>query len=382
MKRLLPFSLILASAALAHACSSSGSGASATTDTIEPTDENDGEAPVDTEDAGDPGDGGTPTGTVDPSGNPILLGTPAVVRSFAPAEGPPDFVDGPVWTPSRNSLFITLPYSANLTGGKGVLASFQIDGTIYTEHRVGDVDAGTGAVGNTVDKDGNLLTAEQKLITRTALPSGGVVPPPTLVAGGYGDAAAPTPFDGPNDLVVLSDGTIYVTDPGYNSAELPPFGHLYMIAPGAGVAQIAETYANNPAPNGIAVSKDEKSLFVGFTQPAIDGSILPFIRKYAIGPGGTLTDQGKLLELPVDSAPDGIAVDERDNIYVALKTGIAVFNSEGVPYGGASAKLPQTLIPSEPTGLAFGGPDRMSLFVTTKGGKVLKLRTAVAGLLH
>lgn len=381
MKRLLPYSLIFASAAVAYACSNSNDDPSAAPDNTEPTEEVDGEAPV-AEDAGDPGDGGVPPGTPDPTGNPILLGAPREVRTFTPAEGVPDFVDGPAWDPARSSLFVTLPYSANLAGGKGVLASFKIDGTSYTEHRVGDADAGTGAVGNTIDKDGNLVSAEQKMITRTALPAAGIVPPSTVVASGYGDAILPTPFDGPNDLVALTDGTIYVTDPGYNAAALPPVGHLYVILPGATVAQVAETYTNNPAPNGIAVSKDEKTLFVGFTEPAVDGSILPFIRKYAIGAGGALTDNGKLLEMPVGSAPDGIAVDEQNNIYVALKTGIAVFKATGEPYGGAAAKVPQTPIDGEPTGLAFGGPDKKTLFVTTKGGKVLELKTTVAGLRH
>jgi gluconolactonase len=381
MKRLLPYSLILASAAFAYACSNSDSKASGTSNT-EPTDEVDGEAPVG--DDGGGSDGGAEaavvTGTVDPTGNPILLGAPKEVRTFTPSGGAPYFVDGPVWSAARASLFVTLPYAANTAGGKGILASFKSDGTSYTEHRAGDVDAGTGGVGNSVDKQGNLITAEQKLITRTALPATGMVPAPTVIVSGYGDAITPTPFDGPNDLVALSDGTIFVTDPGYGPGALPPVGHLYVIAPAATVAQVAQSYTNNPAPNGIALSKDEKTLYVGFTEPAIDGSILPFIRTYAIGAGGALTDNGKLLEMPVGSAPDGIALDEQNNIYVALKTGIATFKSTGEPYGGANAKVPQTLIPGEPTGVAFGGADKKSLFVTTKGGKVLELRTTVAGL--
>lgn len=382
MNRLLPYSLILASAAIAYACSNSDSGSSSNAETTEPADEVDAEAPVE-EDAGDPeaGDGGVPTGTVDPTGNPILLGAPREIRTFTPAGGVPNFVDGPAWNATRNSLFVTLPYATNLSGGKGILTSFKIDGTNYTEHRAGYADGGTGPVGSSVDKDGSLISAEQKVITRTVMTASGVVPAPTIVASGYytDNAILPTPFNGPNDLVALADGTIYVTDPGYNAAELPPVGYLYIIT---SFARIAEAYPNNPAPNGIALSKDEKTLYVGFTEPAVDGSILPFVRRYSIGAGGALKDEGKLFEVPVGSAPDGIAVDEQDNIYVALTTGIAVFKPTGEPYGGAGAKVPQTLIAGEPTGIAFGGPDMKSLFVTTKGGKALELKTTVPGLRH
>ncbi len=40
---------------------------------------------------------------------------------------------------------------------------------------------------------------------------------------------------------------------------------------------------------------------------------------YAVGAGGTLDDKGKLFELPADSQPDGLATDDNNNIYIALK---------------------------------------------------------------
>ena len=82
----------------------------------------------------------------------------------------------------------------------------------------------------------------------------------------------------------------------------------------------------------------------------------------------------------MDSAPDGLAVDTNDNLYVALKTGIAVYKPNGEPYGGPQAKVPQTPVAGEVTGLAFGGPDMKSLFVTIKGGKALEYKVKVPGL--
>jgi sugar lactone lactonase YvrE len=383
MKRILVCSFVLSSAALAFACSSKSGDSSNTAapppdETVDPG-----------SDSGVQDDGGTPTadagppqGTEDPTGNPILLGTPRVVRSFTPPGGTPYFVDGVAWSAVRSQLFVSLPFAANLAGGKGILTTFKSDGTNYTELRAGD-KLTTGVIGNSTDKDGNLISAELKSITRTMLTAQGVGAV-TVIATGYtngdADAAAAVPFDTPNDLVSLTDGTIYVTDPGYEVTPRPAVGHLFKIAPGAAVATVAASYDYNPSPNGIAVTKDQSTLYVSFTAPA-EGTP-PFIRKYAINADRSLVDGGKLLEMPVDSSPDGITVDESGNIYVALKGGIAVFKSTGEPYGGASAKLPQTLIDGQPTNVTFGGTDRKSLFVTIQNGKVLELKTKVAGILQ
>ncbi|MDB4934143.1 MAG: Gluconolactonase [Labilithrix sp.] len=385
MKRIIPYSLIVASFIAAVACSSKSSdnGTSNPGPSTEPG-ADPGTQPTDQPDAGGTTttEAGPVQGGEDPSGNPILLGTPRTVRTFTPPGGTPYFVDGPVWSEVRGQLFVALPFASNLSGGKGILTTFKSDGTNYTELRAGDKTL-TGVVGNSIDKDGNLISAELKSVTRTPLSAQGVGPV-TTIATGYTaanvEAGALVAFDSPNDLVALDDGTIFVTDPGYEVNPRPDQGHLFMIAPLAPAAVIADSYDYNPSPNGIALSKDQKTLFVGFTAPA--AGTPPFVRKYTINTDRTLTDGGKLFELPVDSTPDGMATDDSGNIYLALKTGIAVFKATGEPFGGASAKIPQTALDGEPTSLTFGGSDRKSLFVSTKNGKVLELKTKVAGLVQ
>lgn len=381
MKRTLLYSTIVASV-LAYACSvkteETKNEATENPDNT-PTDQTDGGAP--TEEGGTTADTGPAPGTEDPSGNPILLGTPRTIRTFTPAGGSPHFVDGPAWSTAKNQLFVSLPFAQNASGGKGILTTFKMDGTNYTELRAGDKIM-FGAVGNTVDKDGNIFSAELKAITRTSVAS----TQPEIIATGYsnGVEGAPiTPFDSPNDLVVLDDGTIFFTDPGYGVDPRPQVGHLFKIKPGDAFATVVGTYDYNPSPNGIALSKDQKTLYVGFTAPA-EGS-LPFVRKYTIGVDRTLEDMGKFLETPLGSAPDGMATDENDNLYIAMKGGIAVYKTtgaQGVPYGDDISKVPQTKIDGDPTGMSFGGPDRKSLFVTTTNGKALELKTKVGGLLH
>jgi gluconolactonase len=382
MKRILSCSLILVATLAAFACSKKDSekpdpGTNETN--TDPTQEE--PAPPATEAPAPaptgPGEGPAPSGP-DPSGSPILLGAPRTVRTFVPPGGEPLFVDGPQWIAANESLFVSLPFATNLSGGKGILTTFKSDGTNYTELRAGD-KVSTGVIGNSVDKDGNLISAELKYITKTNVMTRTV----TVLASGYGgdgDGGPQTPFDGPNDLIALKDGSIFFTDPGYGVDPRPAVGRLFRIAADAtATVTVAATYDYNPSPNGIALSKDEKTLFVGFTAPA-EGT-LPFVRKYTINVDGSLADMGKFVELPLGSEPDGMAVDDNDNLYIALKTGIAVFKSSGQPYGGATAKLPQTTVMGGATSLTFGGADRKSLFVTS-AGKVLEFKTSVAGLLQ
>lgn len=377
MKRILSCSLLLASAIAAFACSKSASDAADPgPGNVDPDpSQEDGAAPPVEDDAGtgSDADAAPVQGTVDPSGSPILLGTPRTVRTFTPPGGTPLFVDGTQWIASKSALFVALPFATNLNGGKGILTTFKSDGTNYTELRFGDKIT-TGVVGNSIDMDGNLISAELKSITRTNAATGAM----TVIATGYdatGADAGNTAFDGPNDLIGLKDGSIFFTDPGYNVTPRPLVGHLFRIALD-GTVTVAATYDFNPSPNGIALSKDEKTLFVGFTSPGANTN--PFIRKYTVAVDGTLADMGKYIELPMGSDPDGLAVDDSDNLFVGLSTGIAVFKSTGLPYG---TKVPQTLIAGGAVSLSYGGTDRQSLFVTTMG-KVLEFKTIVPGLLQ
>jgi gluconolactonase len=390
MNRFVPPVILVACAGLAYACGTSSNASpkgSVTAPSEPPVAEGDDAGGAPEGDAGAlAGDGATtPDGvqTDDPSGSPLLLGAPRTVRSFAAGTaGEGIFVDGPQWSATRQALFVSLPLELTTLGGggKGVLTTFKTDGTNYLEVRAGDATT-TGVIGSTVDKDGNLVSAELRVITRTPVAASGPLGAPTVIATGTstGAEAAVVPFNGPNDLVVRSDGTIYVTDPGYNMAPRPQNGYLYRIAPNAPFATVADTYADNPSPNGIALAKDEKALFVSFTAPA--AGTLPFVRKYVLAADGSLGNSGKFCELPDGSEPDGIALDDAGNLLVAMKTGIAIFKATGEPYGGAAA-VPQVKLPMQATNVTFGGEGRKSVFVTTASGKVLELKTKVPGLVQ
>jgi gluconolactonase len=70
--------------------------------------------------------------------------------------------------------------------------------------------------------------------------------------------AMPGISKGPNDLVVLRDGTVYFTEPnGYDGSA--PKGTIYRIPPG-GKAEVFSQEITGP--NGIILSKDQSTLYV------------------------------------------------------------------------------------------------------------------------
>jgi gluconolactonase len=304
---------------------------------------------------GGPGDPGAPGGEL--TRNPI--------EGIAPAKLVLDtgaFTDGPVWSANEGVLFFTTPL------GEGGLYRMKPDGATM---KVRDGDPLTGAlpIGNTLDKAGNLITVEAKRIVRGSAAADGGAPAP--VATGYIDEEAGiAAFDTLNDAVVSANGTIYATDPGYFT--VPIANRIFRITP-AGKVSVVDTFEDVPRPNGIALSPDGKSLYVGFSQP-IQGT-KPFISKYIVSADGAVGEHAKFVELDMEQAPDGIEVDQGGNLFVATKAGITVFKSDGTKIGVVA-------VPELPTGMAFGGKDLKTLYVTTQGTKIFELTVNVPGIVQ
>jgi gluconolactonase len=187
--------------------------------------------------------------------------------------------------------------------------------------------------------------------------------PAGVARGQYGGTLATiaTEYNGkaftmPNDNVVRSDGTIYVTDLQGRAA--------YRIDTNDNVDLIGEGYA----PNGIALSPDEKYLYV--TAKTLDNTKF-HIWRYNLAANGA-TSNAKI-HITLNAVSDGIAVDDVGNIYATTTAGIEVFKPSGDKWGVIKT-------PSQPTNLAFGGADRKTLYATTTDGKLLALPMPIPGL--
>jgi gluconolactonase len=175
------------------------------------------------------------------------------------------------------------------------------------------------------------------------------------------------PFVAPNDLAMGQNGAIYFTDPGTG----PDRPHaVYLVRPSGEVLLATD---NLERPNGILLSRDEKTLYVVDT-PA------QYVYAFGVKPDGTLGPRTNFATLKgikkndqgvIDSGIDGIALDNDGNLYCITWAGLEVFNVKGDPLGimniGAKAQ-----------NLAFAGKDGHTLYVTAHGS-LLKIHMLAQG---
>lgn len=117
--------------------------------------------------------------------------------------------------------------------------------------------------------------------------------------------------------------------------------------------------------NGIAVTADGERMYVSDTA---QGVVKVF--ELAAGP-----DAGQVFAPAPRGIPDGMALDEDGGLWVALGDG-------GIARFDAAGELDELLdFPSSfASSLAFGGPDRRDVYVTTADGNIFRARSEVAGL--
>lgn len=371
MNRILPL-LALSLIAVAVACSSSdkkdtpGAGPGTTPDGGGAADAN-GPAVIDT--------GNTSGGLPEYVGLNPIEGIGEVQSVMEPGM----FTDGPVWSEQGQALYFATPL------GEGGLFRMRADGKAI-QVRAGVAAEGSQPIGNTVlPGTGEIVTAEAKRITKTTFEAL-LNAPSSVIAAGYDPASQPTAtdpyappppppgdgtFDTLNDIVARKDGTLYVTDPGYFVPGGPAVNRIFRVSPNGGAAMIVDAFEDIPKPNGIALSPDEKTLYIGFTAPTTGTA--PYIRKYVVNDDGSLGAFLKYVDLAPDSAPDGLAVDKGGNVYVATSAGIEVYKPSGEKWGNIA-------VPQLATGMTFGGADLTTLYITTQGTNIFQITTKVPGL--
>lgn len=230
------------------------------------------------------------------------------------------------------------------------------------------------------DAQGRLVVAEGadyggRRITRTDLATGKSV----ILAGLFEGK----PFNSPNDIAIDAKGRIYFSDPRYLGHESidQPLMAVYRLDPGGKLQRII-TDANKP--NGVAISQDQKTLYVvtnddghmGFDRmpkgtPARKGRME--LSAYDLHPDGTATYRKRLVNYAPEDGPDGLVCDARGNLFVAVRDekrfGIIVYSPEG-------AELAYLPTPERPTNVGFGrGTEATTLYITA-GGSLYRIKTS------
>lgn len=259
--------------------------------------------------------------------------------------------EGPVWNPAAGELlFSDVPNNVIHAWKAGEAIRVFMKPSGYTG--VADYGREPGSNGLAIDHEGRLLLCEHgdrrvALLTK----NGGKI---TIA-----DRFEGKRFNSPNDLTVHSDGTLFITDPIYGLPEKEKdpmreldFCGVFRIAIDGNVTLITREIER---PNGIALSPDEKTLYVANShgpRPLIfamdlrsDGTAGPlrtfFDTRGLSGPGGA----------------DGMKVDADGNLWATGPGGLLILSPQGKLLGRVLTHTPTANV-------AFGGNDGKSVFLT------------------
>ena len=130
-----------------------------------------------------------------------------------------------------------------------------------------------------------------------------------------------------NDLCFTPDGDLIITD--WQGTEADPIGGIYVLTAESGYQETLVLADKLPGPNGVSLSPDGQTLWVGMTN---QDAIYRVDLAYA---GGNVTAETVALIYQNSGAgnPDSNEVDAAGNLYQAMIQGgrVLVLNSEGEP---------------------------------------------------
>ena len=243
-----------------------------------------------------------------------------------------NWAEGPVWIAKRHSLlFSDVPENKIYQWKQGDTASEYLRNSGYTGDTPRKGEAGSN--GLTLDKNSRLLLCQSgnRQVVRMNADLNQPKPDYAVLAANYNGKK----FNSPNDLVCDSHNNIYFTDPTYglpngdtdSNRELK-FEGVYKIAVDGKLTLLIDSI---PKPNGIALSLDEKILYVSSSDDK-----KPRWYAYNLDANGNLKDGHVLLDASplkekanVKQGPDGFKIDKYGNLFAAGPDGINIISPGG-----------------------------------------------------
>jgi gluconolactonase len=260
-------------------------------------------------------------------------------------------------------------------------------------NRIMKFDEKTGAVsvfraqanyanGNTRDRQGRLVTCEHSVTRRvTRTEKDGKI---TVLADSFDGKR----LNAPNDIVVKSDDSLWFTDPlfgingeweGSRARPEQASTNVYRIAADGKLTAVITDLVN---PNGLALSPDEKKLYVVEWKGTPNRSIWA----YDVGADGiSLSNKTKLIDAADQGALDGFKVDRDGNLWCGWGSNGAL-NAEPSDVGGRKVyqlkgrsedldgvmvfspqgkALAHIRLPERCANLCFGGPKNNRLYMAS-----------------
>jgi gluconolactonase len=252
------------------------------------------------------------------------------------------WLEGPVWCADANQLLVSdLPNDRILRWIEDAGVS------IYRQ-------PSGFANGHARDRQGRLIgcSHQRRCLLRTEL-DGSL----TELATHHGGKR----LNGPNDVVVHSDGAIWFTDPHYggntdyeggkHAAELPP--SVYRLDPATGTLDIvADDFAG---PNGLCFSPDQRLLYVAESGAQFAADAVRHIRVFDVADGQRLTN-ARIFHTIDPGFSDGLRADEEGRVWSSASDGVHCIAPDGT-------RLGKILTGCTVSNLTFGGRNRSRLFI-------------------
>ncbi|MEU5783439.1 SMP-30/gluconolactonase/LRE family protein [Micromonospora lupini] len=289
--------------------------------------------------AGPPGTppGACPTGGVYGSPLPSSSLTATKIRSGF------NFLEGPVWVADGGYLLFsdmapgTGPYNVQ----PSTIRRFTPPSTFDT------FISNAGSNGLALSADGQQIIAathDQRNVSAYRLSDRSR----STVAANYQGRA----FNSPNDVAVRSDGVTYFTDPNFQRGNRPDQmnGRTSVFRVSNGQVSLVDDQLRQP--NGIALAPDGATLYVGaYSENKI--------YKYVVRPDGSIGARSVFVNYI--GGPDGVTIDCAGNVYWAAggDSLVHVYSPTGIQLGTIRPGFSGT------TNVAFGGPDRQTLYITS-----------------
>jgi gluconolactonase len=240
--------------------------------------------------------------------------------------------EGPVWIAAKQMLlFSDVKENKIFQWKNGDTTKLYLTPSGYTDttKRLGE----NGSNGLALDKEGRLLLCQSgnRQVVRLSTTLDAPKPEFTILSANYNGKK----FNSPNDLVADSKNNIYFTDPIYGlpkGADDPTrelsFEGVYKISAAGKTTLLIDSIPN---PNGIALSLDEKILYVASSEDKH-----PKWFAYNLDDNGNIKNGGVLLDgtemkvkATVKQGADGFKIDKFGNIFSAGPDGINIISPAG-----------------------------------------------------
>ena len=276
------------------------------------------------------------------------------------------FTEGPIWVRDGGYLLFSDP-------NNNTIYKYTPDGqlSVFREksgYRGADIAeyGQPGSNGLTLDREGRLTIDEHGNHRVSRLEKNGAL---TVLADRYQGKR----LNSPNDLVYRSDGTLYFTDPPFGLPKFHddprrelPFTGIFSLS--NGMLRLLSTDLTGP--NGIALSPDEKYLYV--TNWDVKKKV---VMRYEANTDGTLSNGTVFFDMtsaPGEEALDGLKVDQQGNLYVSGPGGLWIISPEGTHLGTIKG-------PKLPHNMAWGDEDGKTLYLTAESA-LYRIRLNIPGI--